>query len=58
MQTPPMAGDPQAVAEYAYRQLTRNKAVMVPGFTNNLTRIMPSALKMRLAAMMTRLRKE
>jgi short-subunit dehydrogenase len=58
MQTPPMSVEPQAVAEYACRKLARNKAVMVPGLANNLTRVIPSNLKMRLVAMMKDMREE
>ncbi|MDR0707305.1 MAG: SDR family oxidoreductase [Treponema sp.] len=57
MKAPPMCADPETVAEFACRNLTRNKAVMIPGFMNNLARIAPASLKMRLAAMMRRLRK-
>jgi short-subunit dehydrogenase len=57
MQTPPGCADPAAVAEYAFRQLMRNKEIMVQGFMNNLSRIGPASLKMRLVAMMRRLRK-
>jgi hypothetical protein len=47
-----MSADPEDVAEYAYRKLVRNKGVMVQGFVSNLTRVIPSGLKMRLVAMM------
>jgi short-subunit dehydrogenase len=57
MQTPPMCAEPATVAEYAYRELMKNKEIMVPGIMNNLTRIAPTGMKMRLAAMMSRLRK-
>jgi short-subunit dehydrogenase len=57
MEAPPMCVDPGTVAEFAYRKLIENKAVMIPGLMNNLTRIAPASLKMRLAAMMVKLRK-
>jgi short-subunit dehydrogenase len=57
MEMPPGCADPGTVAEFACCQLMRNKAVMVPGFMNNLTRIAPAGLKMRLVAMMRNLRK-
>ncbi|MDR1206690.1 MAG: SDR family NAD(P)-dependent oxidoreductase [Peptococcaceae bacterium] len=58
IRTPPMSAEPQAVAEYAYHKLTRNKAVIVPGLVNNLTRAIPSGVKMRLVAMMKDMGKE
>jgi short-subunit dehydrogenase len=57
IEAPPMSVEPETVAEFACRELTRNKAIMVPGFMNNLTRIAPASLKMRLVAMMRNLRK-
>jgi short-subunit dehydrogenase len=52
LQAPPMSADPGDVAEYAYHKLMRNKGVMVQGFANNFTRVIPSGLKIRLVAMM------
>jgi short-subunit dehydrogenase len=52
IQAPPMSADPGDVAEYAYRKLMSGKGVMVQGFVNNFTRVIPSGLKIRLVAMM------
>jgi short-subunit dehydrogenase len=57
MQAPPTCGDPETVAEFAYRSLMQNKGVIIQGFMNQMTRIMPAGPKMRLVAMMRKLRK-
>jgi short-subunit dehydrogenase len=58
LQTPVMADEPEKVAEFAYRKLAADKAVMIPGLFNNLSLLMPTGLKMRLVAMMKDLPKK
>lgn len=48
--TPAGAMEPEAVAEYAYERLMKNKAVSVPGWKNRLARRFPSQIKMRFVA--------
>lgn len=58
METPVIAGEPEVVAELAYRKLERNKAVIVPGFMNQASRLIPTNLRIRLVAIMEGLRKD
>lgn len=57
METPPMTHTPEAVAEYAYRKLMRNKAVIVPGLFNQVSRFIPTGLRIKMVAMMKDMRK-
>lgn len=53
-ETPVIAGDPKTVAEFAYRKLERNKVVIVPGFMNQVSRLIPTNLRIRLVSIFHR----
>ncbi len=57
IETPRMAVSPEAVAEFACRKLMQNKAVIVPGIMNRLSRIVPAGVKIPFVAIMRELRK-
>ncbi len=57
LETPVIADDPEKVAAFAYKMFNRNKAVIVPGLMNQVSRIIPISLRIRLVAMMKDLRK-
>lgn len=56
MAVPPGAVEPEFVAEFAYQKLTQNKEIIIPGLMNRLTLMMPVSLRIKLSAMMYRLR--
>lgn len=46
------SGNPVKVAEYTCKKLCKNKAIIIPGFTNRLSRLIPTSIKIPLVAMM------
>lgn len=52
LETPPLVTSPEVVAEYAIHGLMRDKAIIVPGLMNKVSRILPSAWKIALVAKM------
>lgn len=53
--TPVIADDPEKVAEYTYKKFMRDRGVVVPGAMNQLSRVIPTGLRMKLVAMMKEL---
>lgn len=51
-ETPKTAMSSNAVAEYAYKQLIKNKAVFIPGFINRFMQLLPQKIKMLSVAKM------
>ncbi len=56
MAPPPGAVEPEFVAEYCYKKFMQNKEIIIPGLINRLTLILPVSLRIKLSAMMAKLR--
>lgn len=55
--TPAWAMAPERVARYAYRRLKQGRAIAVPGFMNQMLRMVPSGIKMSVISKMKQVQK-